>query len=464
MKLLDVINSPWAILPEKLEEIREIYITHLRGDKIDIKAIEAQLLIPLNNKRKDMEIQNGVAVIELDGVLAKKMNLFMDISGGTSTQIIGNQIRAALADDDVTAIVLNIDSPGGTVDGTAELADLIFQSRGDKPIVAFVDGLMASAAFWIGSAADRILISGDTAMVGSVGVIATHVDQSRFNEMKGVKVTHIVSGKFKAVGSPHMPLNENGLKTIQDEVNAIMSVFVAKVAEFRGVSEEAIRETLGEAQILMGQQALAAGVVDGVSTLDRLISELSQSDGDSPAGRETSNLEQGGFMNDATKKAPEISAEYLKSEYPGVYQEIFDKGAAVGMEHGQDKGVALGAKAERERILAVKEQALPGEEKLVEEMMFDGKTTGPEAAVKILQNQKAKLANQSTALAADSAEPVDDAVPPAGDPDLSGLPLEERCKAEWQNDTKIREEYVTFEDYIAYEKANAAGQVKVLSK
>lgn len=461
MKLLEVINSPWAILPIKLEEIREIYITHLRGDKIDIKAIEAQFLVPLNNKRKDMRVQNGIAVIELDGVLAKKMNLFMDISGGTSTQIIGNQFREALADDEVTAIILNIDSPGGTVDGTAELADLIFQSRGEKPIIAFVDGLMASAAFWIGSAADRVVISGDTAMVGSVGVVATHVDQSRFNEMKGVKVTHIVSGKFKAVGSPHMPLNETGLDTIQDEVNAIMSVFVAKVAEFRGVPEETVRETLGEAQILMGQQALTAGVVDGVSTLDQLINELSQGGGVSLTGRETSNLEQGGFMgNESANKTPEISADYLKSEYPGVHQKIFE----LGQETGEAIGKLDGAKAERERIQAVKDQSIPGEEKLVEELMFDGKTTGPEAAVQILNRHKAKLANQSQALADGAADAVDDVEPPAGAPDLFKLPPEERAKAEWDTNSDLRAEFDDIEAYIAYEKANAAGQVKVLSK
>ena len=462
MKLLDIIAAPWAITRDKLNEIVSIYQTHLNGEKIDVKAIEAQLGHPLNNSRREFQVTDGVAVIDVDGVLAKRMNLFMAISGGTSTQIIGNQIREALADDEVKSIILNIDSPGGTVDGTAELANLIFESRGDKPIVAFVDGFMASAAFWIGSAADRILISGETTMVGSVGVISTHVDVSRAEEMQGVRTTHIVTGRFKASTSSSQPLSETGRQEMQSMVDSIMTVFVSDLAKFRGVSEEQIINTLGEAQILMGQQALSAGVVDGVSTLDQLINELSQGDGDSHAGRGTSNLDKGVFMDSkATKQAPEISAEYIKSEYPGVYEQISKEGHVNGLSEGQ----AEGAKAERERIQAVKGQTIPGEEALVEELMFDGKTSGPEAAVKILGRHKAKLVNQSEALAEGAADPVADVETPAGKPDLSGLPLEERAKAEWDADSKLRAEFGSdFDAYLSYAKANDAGQVKVLSK
>lgn len=461
MKLLDIITSPWAITEDKLNEIVSIYQAHLKGEKIDVKGIEARIGRSLNNTRQEMEVRNGVAVIEINGVLAKRMNLFMDISGGTSTQIIGDQIRDALADEEVRAIILHIDSPGGTVDGTADLANLIFEGRGQKPIVAFVDGLMASAAFWIGSAADRVVISGDTTMVGHVGVISTHTDFSRAYEMQGVRTTRIVTGRFKAATPDDQPLSETGRQMLQEMVDGIMTVFVADLAKFRGVSETDIRTRLGEAQVVMGQQALLLGVVDGVSTLDGLLSELSHGDGDSLTGRETSNLShEGGFMNEATKKAPEISAEYIKSEYPGIHQKIFES----GQEAGRAEGKTDGAKAERERILAVKEQAVPGEEALIEELMFDGKTSGPEAAVAVLANHKAKLKNQSKALVEDSAKPVEDAAPPAGAPDLSKLPSEERAKAEWDTNSDIRAEFGSVEEYAACLKAEASGQARVLKK
>src|SRR5689334_10008771 len=106
MKLLDVLTAPWAIVPEKLLEIQNIYATHLRGDKIDLKAIEAQLGKPLQNDPKRYEHQNGVGIVRIEGVLARRANLFMRISGGTSTEQLRAQFREALADRDAASILL----------------------------------------------------------------------------------------------------------------------------------------------------------------------------------------------------------------------------------------------------------------------------------------------------------------------------------------------------------------------
>lgn len=285
MKLIDVLTSPWAILPEKLVEIQEIYKTHLRGERIDLAAVEAALGRPLDNQVKPYRVDRGVATIFIDGVIAKRMNIFMKISGGTSSELAMKDFRQALADPDVHTILFNVDSPGGAVDGTQELAQEVARSRGAKEIVAFTDGLMASAAYWIASAADRIYISSDTVSVGSIGVVARHVDYSRALEQDGIKVTEITAGKYKRTSSAYEPLSERGRRTIQDELDYIYGVFLRDVAAHRGLSLETVKDDRDDSipwadgRVFLGRQAMGAGLVDGVSTLVDLQENLAKHNG-----------------------------------------------------------------------------------------------------------------------------------------------------------------------------------------
>ncbi|MDO8945040.1 MAG: hypothetical protein Q7U75_17800, partial [Desulfobacterales bacterium] len=122
MKIIDIINGPWAITPNMLQEIQRIYASHLhRAEKIDISAIEAATGKKLDNSQNGAYVTDGVAVIPLYGVVGKKMNLMSQISGGVSTEQVANSYLAALNDPAVKGIVLHIDSPGGTVDGTMQL-------------------------------------------------------------------------------------------------------------------------------------------------------------------------------------------------------------------------------------------------------------------------------------------------------------------------------------------------------
>lgn len=273
--LLNILNDPWAIIPDKLVQIQEIYIERRQKEKIDLREIEAQTGKPLKKKEQGYENRNGVAIIPIDGVIAKKMNLFTDISGGASIQLIERDFREALEDPEVKSILLYIDSPGGSVDGVQELGNLIFESRGKKPIVAFTDGMMASAAYWFGSAADEIFISSDTTQVGSIGVVASHLDVSKAEEMSGYKTTEIVAGKYKRIASQFAPLTEQGRTVLQEAVDYIYSVFVNDVAKFRGVSVEKALE-MADGKVFIGKQALDVGLVDGVSTLGGLIEKCSQ--------------------------------------------------------------------------------------------------------------------------------------------------------------------------------------------
>lgn len=276
MKILDVLNAPWAILPDRLNEIREIYFTHLRGEKIDINIIETQTGKKLQNEEQGYEMQGKVALIPIEGVIAKKMNLFSRISGGVSTQLIERDFKQAMADPAVESIVFVIDSPGGTVDGTQELANLIYESRGQKPVLGYTDGSMASGAYWIGSAMDQLYVSGDTTVVGSIGVVAQHTDVSKAEEARGFKTTEITAGKYKRIASEHAPLSDEGRAVIQGIVDDIYTAFVNDVARNRSASVDDVLTKMADGKLFIGKKALEAGLVDGVSTLAGLIDDLNK--------------------------------------------------------------------------------------------------------------------------------------------------------------------------------------------
>jgi signal peptide peptidase SppA len=310
MKPLDILTAPWAIVPEKYNEIQEIYFTHLRGEKIDIKGIEARLGRKLENQEQGYENINGVGVVPINGVIAKKMNMFSEISGGASTQLVERDFRGAMNDTQVKAILLDIDSPGGAVDGTQDLANVIYEARGKKPICAFTDGIMASAAYWIGSAADKIFISGDTTQVGSIGVVASHVDISKAEESRGVKTTEIVAGKYKRIASRYSPLSEEGKATLQEMVDYLYRVFVEDVAKFRGTTEQRVLG-MADGKVFIGKQALRAGLVDGVSSLSNVIEKLSQGKPVEGAGAALDTMRKRSEDREGKKK--QLVDEYLEA-------------------------------------------------------------------------------------------------------------------------------------------------------
>jgi len=426
MKLYDIVSAPWAITPEMFGEVQSIYARHMRGEKIDIKSLEAKLGGPLPGPTKGYDVVNGVAVIPVDGVLAKRMNLLTAISGGTSMQTLAEDFQDALDDPLVTSIILRVDSPGGTVDGTQELTNLIYNARGQKPIVALADGTMASAAYWIASAADQIFVSSDTAMVGSIGVVSTHTDVSGSEAQRGVKTTEIAAGKYKRIASSYAPLTPEGRQSIQDQVDYTYSIFVNDVARNRGVTAETVIENMADGRVFLGQQAVDAGLVDGVATLTELIQraadgEFSDEKDDDPlahangAGARQATEEVPTQQAESAGDAPQanhqeektMDVQKLKAEHPAVAEALINEGKA------------LGATAERERIQGVEAQSMPGHEALIATLKFDGKTTGPEAAVQVLAAEKAKKNDRLEALRKDAqAAAVTHAAAPApGDED-----------------------------------------------
>jgi signal peptide peptidase SppA len=455
MKILDILSSPWAIEPSRLLELQSIYATHLKGEKIDIAAIEARLGRPLANEPKSYDIIDGVAVLPIDGIIAKRMNLFSQISGGTSTQLVGSYLQAALADPAVHSIILSIDSPGGTVDGTQALADAVMAARDVKPIVTLADGTMASAAYWIGSAAKAAYIADVTTTIGSIGIVATHKDISQAEAAQGVKTTEISAGKYKRIASQYAPLSQEGRQSIQDQLDYTYSLFVGAVAKNRGVSVDTVIEDMADGRTFIGQQAIDAGLVDGVSTLDALVAKLNQD-----RGAATPNHRAGAAHNPTTPKGTTmLTAEQVAAEHPAI-------AAAFRAE---------GATAERERIQSIESQSIPGHEALITDLKFDGKSTAGDAAQAVLAAERSARTRQATALANEAPNPLTLAPAPTvtapvgaqaqADAEAhAALPVEERCKAEWEKTPALRQEFATLAAYTAFARADESGRARILKR
>jgi signal peptide peptidase SppA len=315
MKLADIVNGYWAITPHMLTEIQNIYAVHMRGEKIDLEKVEAALGRPLANSKQGTVVQDGVAIIEIQGAIAKKMNLFSSISGGCSTQIVENDFMQALNDTAVKGIILNIDSPGGSVDGTFELADAIFQARGKKPVIAFSDGMIASAAYAVASACDSIYISGDTNPIGSIGVVSGHRDFSGAEAQAGVKTTEITAGAYKRVSSQYEPLTADGRAEIQSKVDYLYAGFVGTVARNRGVSTEKVLTDMADGRVFLGKQSIDNGLVDGVSTLPDIIASINNSStkakgaGVPPKQKEKRKMTKAEILEQFPEVAAEIAAD-----------------------------------------------------------------------------------------------------------------------------------------------------------
>lgn len=262
-------SQPWLMLPDALDNL--LTISERLGDPA---ALEARLGHKLDNTR-NVAVRNGVAIIPVVGPIFRYANLLTEISGATSTQILATDIRQALDNPAVKAIVLDIDSPGGVASGINELADMIYAGRSQKRIVAYIGGTGASAAYWIASAAHEVVVD-DTAIVGSIGVVVEVTVAT--DSGKGSKSYEIVSRN--APNKRPDLATEQGRAKVAETVDAMASVFEAKVARNLGVAPGRVPAMGGHGGLLVGALAVKSGLAHRLGSLERLIGELSKA----PAG------------------------------------------------------------------------------------------------------------------------------------------------------------------------------------
>jgi len=268
-----IVETPWAILPSKLDEIVDFMAYKAQGGSISVEEVAQRF--GTNRERSERKRQGQVAILPITGTLSHRMDLMSAASGGASYQGLTEVFRSLVNDPDIDAIVLDVDSPGGSVSGVDELADEIYQARGTKPITAVANALMASAAYWVASAADEIVAS-PSAMLGSIGVMAAHEDRSAMLEKLGVDMTIVSAGKYKAENNPFEPMSEEGRAEIQKRVDESYGRFVDAVALHRGVRAETVRNGFGEGRVVGAEEAVALGMADRVGTLDEIITTTTE--------------------------------------------------------------------------------------------------------------------------------------------------------------------------------------------
>lgn len=275
----EFLTTPWALMPERLQAMTAV-LTRWSSDEppSDETLFQVNADRVLRDTRKQFAASNagaGIAVLPLYGVVTQRGNMVDDISGpgSTSTQKFTSALRQVLADDTVGQILIDIDSPGGSVYGVAELASEIVKARAQKPVVAVANSLAASAAYWIGCSAGEFYVT-PGGEVGSIGVWQAHFDYSKALEEEGVKPTLISAGKFKVEGNPYVPLDPEAQAFMQSRVDDYYNAFIKAVAKGRGLAVADVQGGMGEGRVLGADAALAAKMVDGIATFDDVLARM----------------------------------------------------------------------------------------------------------------------------------------------------------------------------------------------
>lgn len=269
-----VADTIWSILPEKMDDLLSVLAHRAAGHVFTAEEIQAR--IGGESKPAAAMKRGAVAVIPLQGVIAHRMGSMEESSGGMSAERFTAMVNAAAADHSIGSIVLDVDSPGGTIPGVPEAADAVFAARQKKQVIAIANSTMASAAYWIASQASEIVAipSALDRSIGSIGAFTVHQDLTAHLEKEGIKVTLIKAGKHKADGNPFEPLSDESKALIQASVDAAYGQFVKAVARGRGVSVADVRGGYGEGRAMSAPDALKAGLIDRIGTMDETIGAL----------------------------------------------------------------------------------------------------------------------------------------------------------------------------------------------
>lgn len=330
-----VLETPWAILPSKLQEIAAIISDHMSGDPERVLA-RLERFRADQEKREEAAAGRGsdpgagvtvgdIGIVPIQGTMVRRAGAFEEMSGAMSTARLAQQLDAFAADPKIKGIFLDIDSPGGSVDGTPELGAAVARAAGVKPVFASANGLAASAAYWVGSQATEFAVA-PSGIVGSIGVLSMHTDFSKQLEQMGRKVTIVRAGKFKAEGNPYEPLGEEARVERQRIADAYHAQFIKAVSEGRSTSQANVRENYGQGRVVMAQEAVARGMVDRVETagetLSRLVRRVARAEGRTERAKMETVRDFEAFLRDAggfsREEAKQVASSGFKAGLDGA--------------------------------------------------------------------------------------------------------------------------------------------------
>jgi capsid assembly protease len=267
------LTTPWALHPSKLMVVQQVLLERHSGVRPSADEIRARLGYDPDERETPKPTTNGhIAVIPVHGMIVNRA--FDAVSGATSAEATSSVLTRLRANDEISLIVMDFCTPGGTVDGVPELAAEIFATREVKPIHAHVNGLCASAGWWLASQCTSIS-SMPSAETGSQGVYCLHVDYSEHLAKEGIKVIPFVAGDYKLDGAPWFEMSDETKAHIMEQVNAIYAQFVGDAARGRGVSVADAKANFGQGWCFVAKEAKRRGMIDRVETFEQLITRLS---------------------------------------------------------------------------------------------------------------------------------------------------------------------------------------------
>jgi len=322
----------WAMEPQRLAA----FFRDMKG-RGQPDATMAALATASGQEERLYERAGSLAIVSMAGPLAKNGNRWLGIS---SMRQIGAALVHAAQDPAVRAILLDVDSPGGTVDGTEELAGIAWAVGAQKPLYTYASDLMCSAAYWVGSQSREIGIQA-SAQIGSIGVVLTHTDWSGRDEQMGVDVTYLTAGKYKAMGNPDEPLSDEARVYLQESLDQVYGLFLDAVAQGRKV-DRAAAEAMADGRVFLGRQALELGLVDRIESRADFINHIVQE----------VHMDLAKFKAEHSGVAAEHRAE-VENELSAKYADAIQ--AAVDSERGRCLGVmaALMGKEMGDKVAAL---------------------------------------------------------------------------------------------------------------
>jgi signal peptide peptidase SppA len=266
-------TTPWLITPEALDLILGIVDSRIRGEYLTDEEIRARLeYAEHDGSENSYRRYQGTGILPLYGPIFGKANLLTEMSGATSMESFQSEFRAAMKDDAVHSILLDIDSPGGTSDMISEVGDEIYNA--DKPVYAVANTMAGSAAYWLASQARGGLYVTPSGSVGSIGVYTVHEDQSGHDAQEGRRFTYISAGKYKTEGNEHEPLSSEGKEYRQEVVDEVYEEFIDSVARGRGADASDVFEHFGGGRMLTAKKSLEAGMVDAVMPYEHVLGQI----------------------------------------------------------------------------------------------------------------------------------------------------------------------------------------------
>lgn len=430
----------WGLLMQRHGSVERIPPEAFEDDDDD--------LVQPPKRQRELRVEKGVAIVPIQGVISYRASMLEDWCPGmgTSVQTIRQDLQAALSREDVKSIVLAVDSPGGSVSGIDELAEEIRTAKTQKPIVAHTENLMASAAYYLASQANQVFATRGAA-VGSIGVIASVLDDSRRMQNLGLDPVIVKSVPGKAGVQSDGSIGDNERADIQREVDHYHGLFVQAVAEGRGIPIEKATE-MGDGKLYVGSQAAERGYVDGIRSMPAVM-KVARSLARRGAAAATAEIEIGDEdeppLPDGNVAAGATEAEesdMTKTETTGAPQGA-NPAPAPAATIDTAAVTAAAEKAENARVNAILEAAADAQIGLARELIAK-RTPLPEALMALNKDLRerleAKKPEQTEATAplgrGNAAQVADEKADP-----FAGLEGEERWKAQWAADKKLQAEF-----------------------